>query len=442
MKRFFDVFFSLLMIILLSPLMLIISLVILIVDGKPIIFYQRRVGYNNECFYIYKFRTMKNGTKEDSTAKLKNIDDQLTKPGKVLRKLSLDEIPQFFNVLRGEMSFVGPRPLIPKEKEIRKLREKYNVYSVRPGITGLAQVNGRDNISIEQKALFDKQYVENQSLLLDMKILLKTVVNVIKSKDFNDSCGELTKKYDNENERITVLAVNNFFTNYKNISDIESVQLLDNTINRCGAHLFALSPISEDKINKLKEHFPNFSVAGFGVDGSFELQNPIFFDKERFILENQGTFPLAEKKHERYADFCSWAMLRDLETYNKFVFVNAGTYCHEEKVIQKSLAQILGKIKDLRSTPCIVTGNFDFPEGGKVYNKVVGKSLLRDVKYSCSDFANENLLKKNVKLDYIFINRTFDAKKYIILSDNNTSKHPSGLYAAAVQINFCDTPCI
>lgn len=197
MKRFFDVFLSLLMILIFSPLMLIISLAILITEGRPIIFCQRRVGYNNECFYIYKFRTMKNGTKENSTAELKNIESQLTKPGKILRKLSLDELPQFFNVLKGEMSFVGPRPLIPKEKEIRKLREKYNVYSVRPGITGLAQVNGRDNISIEQKALFDKQYVENQSLSLDIKILLKTVVNVIKSKDFNDSCGKEMNNFDN-----------------------------------------------------------------------------------------------------------------------------------------------------------------------------------------------------------------------------------------------------
>ena len=99
--------------------------------------------------------------------------------GRFLRKTSLDELPQLFNILSGSMSFVGPRPLIPEEKEIRTLRREYGVYSVRPGMTGLAQVNGRDKLSIEEKALFDKEYVDKQSLWLDIKIMFKTVKVVL-----------------------------------------------------------------------------------------------------------------------------------------------------------------------------------------------------------------------------------------------------------------------
>jgi O-antigen biosynthesis protein WbqP len=107
-----------------------------------------------------------------------------------LRATSIDELPQLFNILNGTMSLVGPRPLIPEEKEIGELREKYNVYSIRPGITGWAQVNGRDNISIENKALLDKEYVEKQSLAFDIKILFMTVLKVIRREDVNEGNGK------------------------------------------------------------------------------------------------------------------------------------------------------------------------------------------------------------------------------------------------------------
>ena len=114
------------------------------------------------------------------------IENDITFIGKILRKLSLDELPQLFNILKGDMSFVGPRPLIPQEEEIRVLREKYNVYSVRPGITGWAQVNGRDFISDEQKAKLDKEYVENRSIMMDIKIMFRTVWVVLAGKDIAD----------------------------------------------------------------------------------------------------------------------------------------------------------------------------------------------------------------------------------------------------------------
>lgn len=186
MKRFFDFTVSLLLIIALMPVFLIIALIVLIDSGSPVIFKQYRVGKDNKLFYIYKFRTMKVNTRNASTDDLVEADSVITKSGRILRKTSLDELPQLFNVLTGKMSFVGPRPLIPEEKEIRQIRKEYNVYSVRPGITGLAQVNGRDMLGAKEKALFDKEYVEKQSILLDIKIMFKTVMVVLKRENISE----------------------------------------------------------------------------------------------------------------------------------------------------------------------------------------------------------------------------------------------------------------
>ena len=183
MKRFFDFTVSLVLIIILFPLFLLLSLIVLIDAGSPVIFRQYRVGKDNKLFYIYKFRTMRRGVRNVATAELTDSEKYITKSGRILRKTSLDELPQLVNVLRGDMSFVGPRPLIPEEKEIRALRKEYNVYSVRPGITGWAQINGRDSLSIEEKALFDKEYIDKQSLAFDIKILIKTVMVVLKREN-------------------------------------------------------------------------------------------------------------------------------------------------------------------------------------------------------------------------------------------------------------------
>ena len=186
MKRFFDFTVSLLLIIVLIPVFLIVALIVLIDSGSPVVFKQYRVGKGNKLFYIYKFRTMKVNTRNASTDDLVEADSVITKSGRILRKTSLDELPQLFNVLTGKMSFVGPRPLIPEEKEIRQIRKEYNVYSVRPGITGLAQVNGRDMLGTKEKALFDKEYVEKQSILLDIKIMFKTVMVVLKRENISE----------------------------------------------------------------------------------------------------------------------------------------------------------------------------------------------------------------------------------------------------------------
>ena len=196
MKRVLDFIFSLVAIIILSPVILVISLLVLISSGRPVIFKQQRVGYKNKVFTIYKFRTMKRGMRQTKTEDLteEEIKNDITVIGRVLRKLSLDELPQLVNILKGDMSFVGPRPLIIEEKEIRELREKNNIYSVRPGITGWAQVNGRDFITDEQKVQYDKEYVENQSIIMDIKILFKTFWVVLASKDIAD--GKTNKEGD------------------------------------------------------------------------------------------------------------------------------------------------------------------------------------------------------------------------------------------------------
>ena len=186
MKRIFDFTVSLLLIILSSPVFLVVALIVLIDSGYPVIFKQYRVGKGNKLFYIYKFRTMRVNTRNAATDDLDEAEQAITKSGRILRKTSLDELPQLFNVLTGKMSFVGPRPLIPEEKEIRRIRKEYNVYSVRPGITGLAQVNGRDMLSDEEKALFDKEYVDKQSIKLDIKIMFKTVMVVLKRENISE----------------------------------------------------------------------------------------------------------------------------------------------------------------------------------------------------------------------------------------------------------------
>lgn len=179
LKRILDIVFGVLALVLFSPLLLTISLLILCSDGMPVIFRQQRVGQDNRLFTIYKFRTMKKGVGNIAKRELPDYEQCLIRGGKFLRRTSLDELPQLLNIVAGDMSFVGPRPLIPEETEIRQMRLDAGVYAVRPGVTGLAQVSGRDTISDEEKTAFDKQYVEHHNLWVDFKILCKTVAVVL-----------------------------------------------------------------------------------------------------------------------------------------------------------------------------------------------------------------------------------------------------------------------
>lgn len=182
MKRSFDFIISLLGLLILSPLIGITALLIREKIGSPVLFKQQRPGLNGKPFNVYKFRSMTDG--RDEAGELLPDDIRLTSFGKVIRKFSLDELPQLWNVLKGDMSFVGPRPLLMEYWPLYNDRQARR-HEVRPGITGWAQVNGRNAISWEEKFELDVWYVENRSFWLDVKILFMTVAKVFKSEGIN-----------------------------------------------------------------------------------------------------------------------------------------------------------------------------------------------------------------------------------------------------------------
>lgn len=181
-KRSFDIIFSLTVLIMLSPIFLIIAILVKIKLGGPIFFVQERIGMYNRPFKMYKFRTMRDT--KDSSGNLLSDNERLTKFGKTLRSTSLDELPEFFNILRGEMSLIGPRPLLPEYLPLYS-GEQIKRHNVLPGLTGWAQINGRNSISWTEKFELDVWYVENWSLKLDLKIFFLTIVKVIKREDIN-----------------------------------------------------------------------------------------------------------------------------------------------------------------------------------------------------------------------------------------------------------------
>lgn len=181
-KRSFDIIFSLTVLIMLSPIFLIIAILVKIKLGGPIFFVQERIGMYNRPFKMYKFRTMRDT--KDSSGNLLSDNERLTKFGKILRSTSLDELPEFFNILRGEMSLIGPRPLLPEYLPLYS-GEQIKRHNVLPGLTGWAQINGRNSISWTEKFELDVWYVENWSLKLDLKIFFLTIVKVIKREDIN-----------------------------------------------------------------------------------------------------------------------------------------------------------------------------------------------------------------------------------------------------------------
>ena len=175
-------FFGLILLLLLSPLFIIIAFAIYFEDGFPVFFTQKRVGINYSFFNIYKFRTMKKNTPNVATHLLDNPAQYLLKIGGILRKLSLDELPNLINIIKGEMVFVGPRPALYNQDDLMAFRVATGVSKLIPGITGWAQINGRDEISIAKKVQLEQEYLNNKSVFLDMKIIIKTFTNVLSSK--------------------------------------------------------------------------------------------------------------------------------------------------------------------------------------------------------------------------------------------------------------------
>ena len=173
---------ALAILIFLSPIFFIITIVIYLEDGTPIFFKQKRVGVNYTFFNIFKYRSMKKNTPNVATHLLDNPDQYLLKIGKFIRKTSLDELPNLINIIKGEMVFVGPRPALYNQEDLMNLRVATGVDKLKPGITGWAQINGRDEISIYEKVKLEQEYLQKKSFLFDMEILVKTFTNVLFSK--------------------------------------------------------------------------------------------------------------------------------------------------------------------------------------------------------------------------------------------------------------------
>ena len=177
-----DKILALIMLFILSPIFLVVSILIILDDGFPIFFTQKRVGINYSFFKMYKFRSMKKNTPNVATHLLENPDQYVLKVGKLLRKLSLDELPNLINIIKGDMVFVGPRPALYNQDDLMQLRIQAKVDLLKPGLTGWAQINGRDEISIEEKVKLEKEYLERKSFIFDSEIFFRTFFSVFLSK--------------------------------------------------------------------------------------------------------------------------------------------------------------------------------------------------------------------------------------------------------------------
>lgn len=196
MKRVFDFIISLIGVIVLSPIILIVALAVKLTSPGPMLFKQRRIGKNNNEFQIYKFRTMRIDTPNVPTHLLENPEQWITPVGKFLRKASLDELPQLFNILKGEMSIVGPRPALYNQIDLKEMRTEAGVHKLVPGLTGWAQINGRDEIPLSLKVKLDKEYLEKKNFFFDIKIIFMTVLSVLKSEGVQEG------KNENNNESV------------------------------------------------------------------------------------------------------------------------------------------------------------------------------------------------------------------------------------------------
>lgn len=197
-KPSIDFILSVIGFILLSPIFLILCIWIKCDSKGPIFFKQKRFGKDKKFFYIYKFRTMYTDTPKDMPTHLLNNPEQyITKSGKFLRKTSLDELPQIINIIKGEMAIIGPRPALWNQEDLMQERDKYGANALKPGLTGWAQINGRDELEIDVKAKFDGEYVKKVSLLFDIKCFIGTFISVLKSDGVVEGgTGELHKRKD------------------------------------------------------------------------------------------------------------------------------------------------------------------------------------------------------------------------------------------------------
>lgn len=186
-KRLLDIIIATMGLVVLSPVFVVLAILIKKDDGGPIFFTQDRVGLHKKPFRLYKFRSMRvTAPANCPTEELDNPDFWITKTGTWMRKTSLDELPQILNIIRGDMSIVGPRPVVLAEEELITYRERYGANDIRPGLTGWAQINGRDEVGTKRKAILDGEYVIRMSFLFDTRIFLATFIDVIQEKGIHE----------------------------------------------------------------------------------------------------------------------------------------------------------------------------------------------------------------------------------------------------------------
>lgn len=183
MKRAFDIILVIILLIIFAIPMLLIAIAVRLTSEGPVIYWSHRFGYNNAIFSMPKFRSMKLNTPITESHLLTNSEDFLTPVGRFIRRTSLDELPQLFSILKGDMSFVGYRPVLTYNEHLNKLRTKYKIYQMMPGLTGWAQVNGRDTLPTTEKIELEVEYMKNYSLWFDLKILLMTLLKVLKKEN-------------------------------------------------------------------------------------------------------------------------------------------------------------------------------------------------------------------------------------------------------------------
>lgn len=203
MRRTFDFLSSLLLLILISPIFIVLMLLVKLTSRGPIFFKQRRIGKNNKEFILYKFRTMRIDTPNVATHLLKDPKKYITPVGKFLRKSSCDELPQLINIMKGDMTYIGPRPALYNQYDLTEMRTRVGVHRLLPGVTGWAQINGRDAISLSDKVMHDRFYLMNRSIIFNLRILCLTFLRVLKADGVVE--GGVKKVEEKEFEKIASL---------------------------------------------------------------------------------------------------------------------------------------------------------------------------------------------------------------------------------------------